>query len=271
MKEILLAWGPQGFLGIAGCYLMFSAIIGKLLPIPFFVTKERQLASEKQRMLLGIFGLVLALPILLSIYLGVFLGFHSPMLQAPEIPHEVEKSINKGNGSRMEELGSYKRLTFSRDQRLLGLKDLQRSNAKAIIFTTTLIAAEEIQPNDCRKVESFGLEQRHIQRLKYESFQKKVFVYVGDIHTFKNTNLYIFTADTGWQDSGYIKESDFLRRYDAISGDKKLLLKVERRGDSVEFDCSGQKYRLIVNGLYKVLLGADKISVEICELRRSSS
>ena len=46
MKDILLAWGLNGFLAIGGGYLVVSAIIARMIPIPKLMVSAYPVKSK---------------------------------------------------------------------------------------------------------------------------------------------------------------------------------------------------------------------------------
>jgi hypothetical protein len=89
MKEIIQAWGLNGCIGVAGCYLVISGIVGRLIRVPPIMRNEIRVARRGQRLTLGVFGLVLALPILLAAYRDAVFGVKT-VVKAPEVPEFVE-------------------------------------------------------------------------------------------------------------------------------------------------------------------------------------
>jgi hypothetical protein len=122
------------------------------------------------------------------------------------------------------------------------------------------------QSSACRPMESFGLAPRTARRLKYGPFQNQVYVYVGDISALGESNdLYLVISNTSWPASGTTDPSAVRRSYDGYKGQKKSLA-FQKRGDSLDFEYGGRKYRLTISQIYIALFGANKITVEICEL-----
>ena len=89
MKEIIQAWGLNGCIGVAGCYLVISGIVGRLIRVPPIIRNEVKVARRGQRVTLGMFGLVLALPLLVAVYKDKVFGIKT-VIRSPDIPEFVD-------------------------------------------------------------------------------------------------------------------------------------------------------------------------------------
>ena len=54
MKEIILAWGLNGCVGVTGCYLVIGGIIGRLIPIKPVMRTGVRIGRRSQRVTLGV-------------------------------------------------------------------------------------------------------------------------------------------------------------------------------------------------------------------------
>lgn len=263
MKDIILSWGLNGFLGVSGCYLVVCSIMGCLVRIPMLVRTERELETRIQRALLGAFGILLALPIIVGAYSGVFRGTLT-FVSSPETKETVTKEAPPPSHSLIWDSEAPIRYASY----VLGSAESREYRAASALIGTRRVPRRTSQTENCREVEAFGLVQRNIRRLKSEEFKGQVFVYIGDIKTlWGSSHLYVFVASPDqWPESGYIGESDFERRLNSISPDVKRSLDVKRPGDHIDFDFGGRSYDLSVTKIYSVLLGDDKIALRICAL-----
>lgn len=262
MKDVILSWGLNGFLGVSGCYLVVCSIMGCLVRIPMLVLTERELKTRIQRGLLGAFGILLASPIILAAYGGVFRNTSIFIGSPGRTPETVTNEAPPPNHSLIwDSEAPIKNVSY-----FLGSAESRESRAGSASIGTRRVPRRTFQTEKCREVESFGLVQRNIRRLKSEEFKGQVFVYIGDIKTFwGSSSLYVFVANPdSWPESGYIGESDFERRLNSISPDVKRSLDVKRPGDHIDFDFAGRSYHLSVTKIYSVLLGDDKIALRIC-------
>lgn len=115
--------------------------------------------------------------------------------------------------------------------------------------------------------EAFFLDQRNIRRLDNPRFQKKVYIYVGDIHDpeWKPTNVYIMVDDETRPAPKEINKSNFLKNYETISNDKKWKKAIRRQGEFITFHYAGQDYNLTVKQILAVAIGTDTMAFEIIE------
>jgi hypothetical protein len=250
--DLLRDWGLGGVMGMGGCYLIVGSIAGKIIPIGTYIPPIR--LRIKQRVLLALFGFMLALPIIWSSYGQVIYGTRGRLFRPPETAEKVVTSKVSDRRLESELLINSVQLASSMDGSRPAPRALTRGG------------------ESCPVVESFGLDQRNIRRLKFEPFQGRVFVYVGDVHSvlWKTTKLFIVIGEgDSWPSSGKIEEADFYRRFNKIPNKNKVVLEVHRSGELTFFAYAGRRYRLTVTEVYAVLLGADKISIEICELQES--
>jgi len=203
-----------------------------------------------QRVMLGMFGFVLAMPLIWSAYAMTITGTPGSLFSAPSVPDTVESHVSQ-DGSTTQE--NYRHLA---------------RNPIRLVRLSIAFGEELAQTNDrCEVVESFGLNQRNIRQLKSPRFQGKVFVYVGDVHALSRepSLVHVFIGDQGaWQPAGRLSESEFDRRFASIAQGSKWTLPVRSRGDSTYFEYDRQRYRLTVTQVFAVLFGTDKIAVEIC-------
>jgi hypothetical protein len=119
----------------------------------------------------------------------------------------------------------------------------------------------------CPVVETLGLGQRGIRQLQSAYFQKQVYVYASDIHSLpkKPFNVWVFVDRASWPSSGKLSEESFRQRSSAIPPRNIFPLEVRQKGQAIAFQYGGQAYRLTVTQIYAVLIGQDKIAVEICK------
>lgn len=245
---LLKDWGLGGVMGMGGCYLVVGSIAGRIIPIGSYVPLI-PLRTRKQRFLLALFGCVLALPIIWSAYGQVLLGAPGRLFKPPET---VEKVTTPKTG----------KLVLSGE---LPVNSVQLAS----FMREPLVTPASTRGESCPAVESFGLEQRAVRQLKFERFQSRVFVYVGDVHSVlrEPTKVSVVIGEKdSWPSSGQIKESEFYRRFNRISNKDKAAMEVHRSGDAMSFIYAGRRYRLTVTKVYAVLFGEDKIVVEICEM-----
>jgi hypothetical protein len=246
--DLLKDWGLGGVLGMGGCYLVVGSIAGRIIPIGNSVPPI-PIRTRKQRFFLALFGCVLALPIIWSAYGQVFFGTPGRLFKPPETVEKVTASKTSKHRLRGELL----------------VNAVQLASFMGGPLVTPALAHGE----SCSAVESFGLEQRDIRQLKFEPFQGRVYVYVGDVHSvlWKPTKVFVVIGEKdSWPSSGQLKESEFYRRFNRISDKNKAYLEVHRSGEAMSFSYAGRRYRLTVTEVYAVLLGVDKIAIEICEM-----
>lgn len=118
----------------------------------------------------------------------------------------------------------------------------------------------------CNKVESFGLYANNLRRLKYSGFRGRVYVYVGPISKpQQGTEVYLFSTDGSAPPDGKIDYVTFQRLWGEGSPLRQAA-SIHAPGDSVTFPYGATQYRLTVQQIYKVLLGADEIVVDMCAL-----
>jgi hypothetical protein len=239
MKDIILAWGINGFLALGGGYLVVSAIIARMIPIPKLMVNPFPVKSKGQRLLLGIFGLVLIFPTLLGIYREAFFGV-STTLTDPAIPEEVSepKAANWPASDAVQ------------------IASLSGWSARGLSFK-------------CEKVESFGLQQKNIRRLKYGAFQNKLYVYVGSVSSFGGmNNIYLLSsgASGSWPESGTMEEKDLQQRFNSAR-EWKRQASFQKSGDYIDFSFDGRSYRLTVSRIYSPLFGTNSVAIEICQQR----
>jgi hypothetical protein len=241
-QDVLLAWGINGFLTVIGCYLVISAIIARMPPIPKLMKTALPLKQRGQRILLGIFGTLLIFPTMLTIYKEA-IGVSAPLFQPKIQEMKAESEMTNWLMSDAIQIASLKPLS-------------------APMF-------DPYQAPNCEKVESFGLQQKSIRRLKYGAFHNKLYVYVGRVSSYggKN-NIYLQSSNNSrsWPNSGVIEENDFQQRYNN-NHEWKYQSSFQKSGDYVDFSFNGQSYRLTVSRIYSPLFGANSIAIDICRLR----
>ena len=94
MKEIVLAWGVSGVVGVVGLYLILGGIVGRLVPIPPLMRENVALVTVAQRCVLAAFGAILAFPLLLSTYKNFALDVRS-VIVAPAVEETVAVPVVK--------------------------------------------------------------------------------------------------------------------------------------------------------------------------------
>lgn len=246
----------MGCLGVAGCYLVTGAILGKLIPVSPLVRRGLTVRNRTQRVLLALFGLSLAVPIVYESWKKAFLGFDTT-LTTPSIQEEVKKP-EKPNLSGAQ--GSLPQAGQRADE-VAVIRKVGWGPEPAASLTT--FAAGPPQEVPCQKVESFGLEQYNVRKLKYERFRGEVFVYAGDVRAlFGGTDVYVIIGKAPLPDDGQVSESDIEKASSFIARKGSI----KRRGDSIDFEHLGRKYRLTVTRIYTAVFGADKLAVSICEV-----
>ena len=125
----------------------------------------------------------------------------------------------------------------------------------------------------CEKVESFGLAEQNIRRLKFGAFQNEFYVYLGNVNSAGGTNtLYLLTSSSpnSWPESGEPQEKAFQRRF-IKHQEWKTDFSFQRSGDSVDFRAEGRTFRLTISSIYSALIGPNSVAIEICEERRKAS
>lgn len=261
--NIILAWGLQGCLGVAGCYLILGSIMGRLISFPPIVKREHRVRHKAERFLLGFFGLLLAFPIVFAAWRDIFRG-----IQTTVVPPKIEEKVKEPDPTSsllFPELNIGEEHSAAHIGRMRQIKWNQNSEISPLIITSKFSPVNRFQNSNCEKIESFGLEQYKVRTLKYHKFRGEVYVYVGDIRTFGGTDLYLaigkVSLSTG---TGEISESEFLGR---VGSSNKLKLNFKRKGASMEFDYLGMRYRLTVTNIYIAIFGTDKIAVDICEIK----
>ncbi|MCI0336793.1 MAG: hypothetical protein L0226_04405 [Acidobacteria bacterium] len=250
---LLKDWGLWGCLGLGGCYLILGSIIGVLGPLPFIFPSRHRLKSKIERVLLALFGFLLAAPIIIYAY-GESIYGKKPKFLEPGTPEYVKDS-DSSKTSIFRQILERPRYSIT-----------ESNFHPELLLTNVSYRFPNQRPRqDCQIVESFGLTQRSIRRLQYKPFQNQVFVYVGDIHYFGASSLYVFTDKSdAWPATASIPESEVQKRIDKSSS--KEILRFKRTGQELYFGYGGKRYRLTVKQIYSVLFGADKIAVEICEM-----
>ena len=245
--ELINSVGMGGFLGLSGCYLIVVAIVNR------FVPRNIRVGSILQRILLACFGVILAIPVIRIAYIDQ----QTAAIISPKTPPEYVRTPDRLN-SLLDKNKLFRRANFS----------FHESN-KLESNKFQIYGAQVQRDGNCQKVEGFTLKQNSIRRLKYANFQNQVYVYLGDIETFQNSNLYIFSDDSNaWPSSGYMKESKFNRR---IGSKDKKILRFMKKNVSVIFEHGRDKYRLTIVDIYNILLGQDRAIVEICQIMDSRS
>lgn len=247
LGDVIRAVGITAFFGISGAYLIVAAIVGQ------FVPKQIRIKSIGQRAALGFFGFLLFLPTLFSIYAGIFTPY-SPRGLPPEIPERIYR------------LPASPQDTLQQNNALTG-KQL------ALIHTPRAVPSglQPAKQPECRPVESFGLTENHIRRLKYPGFQDRVFVYIDDIRFMRKSELKLVIADkSALPASGAMQTGDFQERVQRLNAVSVQKLRVTTPGDSLDFTVNNTLYRLRIKKIYLVFFGSDKLAIEICRLPSSN-
>ena len=157
MKDVMIAWGLPGCIGLAGCYLVTSGILGTFGPLFPFIRKELKVERRSQRLLLGFFGLLLAFPVVGQAYAGFFLGVTS-VLSAPETPNYVA--------------------------------DPPRQTSSVGQVTPTLQQAAYWN-QACEVREAFGLAEHQSRQLQYARFRGRVWVRLESVSSLGGSDVYI--------------------------------------------------------------------------------
>ena len=158
MKEIIIAWGLNGCLGVSGCYLIIAGIIGRLIPVKPVVPRGIRVQRSGQRLLLGMFGLALSLPVLVAAYKDLVFDVKT-VTTAPAIEEYVAPK------------------------------------PVALLPTASLLQPIAYQSAACEIREAFGLAEHQSRQLKYERFRGIVWVGVNEISTLKGSNVYLTVGE----------------------------------------------------------------------------
>src|SRR5947209_5126186 len=249
--NIILAWGLTGCLGVAGCYLIVASIVGQFIEVPPIIKVRLRVSRKPQRVLLGFFGLILAFPVLFTAWKDVFKGYQTPLV-APQIKEEVKPNEQTG-ASPSQKLSFRDDHRDDRGGRFQTVGWGQSPEPASLVTPAKFSPFGRPQAGRCEKVESFGLEQYHLRSLKYAQFQGGVYLYVGDIRTFGDTDLYLTFGKRGFlPEAGEMSESEFIEK---VGSNKKQHLSVNHSGTSTDFEYRGIEYRLTVTDIYTAIFG----------------
>ena len=248
LTAILETLGPAMFLGLIGVYLITVSIVGQFIP------RNIRLKTTRQRTLLGIFGFVLFLPTLVSLYIEFFTVF-SPSIFTPETPEQV----------------------IDQEQTSGELPGEQATNAElqfAGILPTASDFAQKPAPNvnnNCQLVERFGLAENSTRRLKHSHFEGRVFISIDQIHYRRPFDVYIVIGDeVEWPKSGELSYDALQTQMERKSPETVLHLQVEKTGATAEFEYKNKRYQLKIDRIYAVLFGSDKVIISICEIEQKA-
>ncbi len=251
---VISSWGPCGVLGSAGCYLVTAGIAGQYFSIGKWrpVHGRTSRLTKNQRWLFSIFGSLLAAPLIIQLYLTV--AHNEPVRLYQDV--KVDEYVKPADSPKSQERSFF-------DGALMGVNYSPQPPAP-VSYTGSNAA----QKPGCQIVESFGLDQRNIRRLKYAGFQNSVCLYVGDIHYtwYSSTSVHIVVSNPEALPTGGMSPSDFSKRISGIGDGNRWTLNVGKQGDSTQFTFNGKSYRVTVKGVYASIFGTDKIGVEICEM-----
>lgn len=258
ITTVISSWGPIGILGSAGCYLVTAGIAGQYISIWKWrpVSGRTSRLTKNQRLLFGIFGSLLAAPLIIQLYLTA--AYNEPVRLYQDA--KVDEYVKPVDSPKSQERNFF-------DGALVGVKYSPDAEAP-LPAPAAYPSSNAAQKPGCQIVESFGLDQRNIRRLKYEKFQNSICLYVGDIHYtwYDPTTVYIVVSSPEALPTGGMNPSEFGKRVGGIGDGNKWILKAGKQGDSTQFAFNGKNYRVTVKGIYASLLGTDKIAVEICEM-----
>jgi hypothetical protein len=171
MKEIIIAWGLNGCLGVSGCYLIISGIIGKLIPVKPVMSRGIRLQRSGQRALLGLFGVALSLPVLVAAYKDLVFDVKT-VTTAPAIEEYVAPK-------------------------------------PVALLPTGSLLQPIVYSSGCEIREAFGLAEQQSRQLKYENFRGIVWVGVDQISTLKGSSVYLKVSDKR-RDFKAQKKGDYL-------------------------------------------------------------
>jgi hypothetical protein len=250
--SVIGSWGPLGVLGYVGCHLVIMGIAGRyvsMLKLKPVAGKTSHL-TKNQRWLFCVFGSLLAAPLIIQLYLQV--KHDEPVRVYQDV--KVEEFVKP-----VEELKG--------EERNLADGALMAANySSGIEILPAAYAPSGVQ--GCQTVESFGLDQRSVRRLKYAGFQNNVSLYVGDIHYtwYSATTVYIIVSNPEALPAGGMSPSEFSKRIGGVSDGNRWVLRVNKQGDFTQFSYNGKNYRVTVKGVYASLFGTDRIAVEICQM-----
>ncbi len=258
--------GSSGIFGLSGIYLIFVSIMGRIIPIWGIISTEIPIKAIYKRVLLGVFGIILAFTPIYRLYTGEQL--FPPLIQ--EGPNQ-ENNKNGGGSNLLEDSGRF--VDYQTDI-LPDFEAHQRFSLATLLisvgYTPTSSNSRIAKFQEDVLVEYFGLKERNIRRLRHSRFQNEVYVYVKDIQNPNKEpfNVYVIVSDMdSWPSSERVTESRFRELISDISEEDMHILTVRERGESIEFSHSERTYRITVTRIYEVLFGSDRIAIEIYEIR----
>ena len=251
MADFINSLGFVGVAGLVGCWLIVGAILGELLAVRHIFNRDVQLQHAYQRVLLGVFGGVLLGPGLHTMYNGSSARLIAPDSKefvAPAGPSQTKLRLGKPDFD--QSIAKLRRTEYH---------PLQAGLVPALVFFQGRTS--------CSKVESFGVHNNSIRRLKYQAFRGRLYFYVGAINSPRrgSTQVYLFSTDASAPPDGSIDNATFQRLWKAATPLQEQE-SVQRPGDSFDFPYAGGQYKLTVSQIYKVLLGDDQVAVDVCAL-----
>jgi hypothetical protein len=253
MVDLINSLGFVGAASFVGCWLVVVAIIGRLIALSHILQRDVVLQYVYQRVLVGLVGIVFLVPGLHALYFG-----RSARTVAPMAPEYVAPGDSASRTS-------LQTLSLKPSGSTLSMRSLEYHPARLGFGLTTLALIQG--PRSCNKVESFGLYANSIRRLKYQAFRGRVYVYVGSVSSPRHgsTEVYLFSTDASAPADGKIDDPTFQRLW-TEGAPLHQRVSIQGPGDSVTFPFNGAQYKLTVMHIYKALLGADEIVVEVCAL-----
>lgn len=243
---LLETFGPAMFLGLIGVYLIIVSIAGQFIP------RNIRIKTNKQRVLLGLFGFVLFMPTLVSLYIEFFTVF-TPSIFSPETPEQVidqEQTSGETTGEQAT-------------NQLFRFAHLAEQSPPADFAQQT--GRQNVNDN-CQLVERFGLSENSSRRLKHSHFGKRIFVSVSEIHYRRPFEVFVVISEhIDWPKEGTLSHSELQHQIKQETPEAVLQLQVHKSGDVINFEYKEQRYQLKIDRIYAVLFGSDKVIISICK------
>ena len=253
MVDLINSLGFVGVASLLGCWLVLGAILGRLIALSHILQRDVELPYVYQRLLVGLVGTAFLAPGLHALYFG-----GAARTVAPVAPEYVAPGDSASRTS-------LRPRPFGRARSRVRLRTLDSHAAQLAPAPTSVGLFQAAR--SCNKVESFGLYANSIRRLKYQAFRGRVYIDVGNVSSPRHgsTEVYLFSTDASTPGDGKIDSATFQRLWNEASPLHQEA-SIQAPGDSVTFPYNGTQYKLTVLQIYKALLGADEIVVEVCAL-----